>query len=257
MSDEERREGAGVELLIVMPARNEEAAIGRVVREWWTEVNRHTSSFRFLVLDDGSTDGTPTVLNVLRGELGPRLVVERGRYGGHGQACLAGYRRAAQTGARHVLQIDSDGQCDPQYFAALWSLRGEAVVVYGRRVHRDDGFGRAVVSSVLRLVVRVFTGARCTDPNVPYRLMRTRVIEPFASGIPAEFDLANVGLAVRLARAGVPERSVPIGFRKRYGGTPSLRPLGFLSKALRLAKDLAAQEQRESLVSDARGETLP
>ena len=228
----------GFQLAVVLPVHNEEASIERVLREWWMEVERQTPSFRFLVVDDGSTDRTPAVLANLQSELGNQLLCECSDNRGHGQACLAGYRWAAELGARHVLQIDSDGQCDPCYFARLWALRGVAPVVYGRRVRRDDGFGRLLASTLLRHLVRMVTGARCTDPNVPYRLMQMSVTSPFVRRVPTDFDLANVALAVLLARAGVPEQSVPIRFGKRYGGQPSVRLVALAAKAAKLVGQL-------------------
>ena len=234
--------GLGPELAVVIPVYNEAASIERVVKEWWSELEEHAKSFRVLVLDDGSTDATPRILERLSAERGARLVVERTTNRGHGQACLAGYRWAQRAGATYVLQIDSDGQCDPRYFGRLWSLRNEAPVVYGKRVRRDDGLGRVLASKVLRLVVRLVTGARCADPNVPYRLMQTGVVAPLVERVPVNFELANVALAVLLSLALVPERSTPIRFCSRYGGVSSLRPLGFLVKAVRLVTQLRRLE---------------
>ena len=46
----------------------------------------------------------------------------------------------------YVFQIDSDGQCDPRYFASLWRLREQFTVVYGVRTTRDDGLARVLIS---------------------------------------------------------------------------------------------------------------
>lgn len=239
-----------------MPTRDEAASMAQVIEEWWAELQFHTHSFRFLVLEDGSTDATPRILSDLRRELGERLVIKPTRHHGHGQACLAGYRWAEEAGATHILQIDSDGQCDPQYFRSFWALRDDAPVVYGKRVRRDDGFGRVVVSAVLRLVIRV-AGARCTDPNVPYRLMRTESVACFVRRIPADFDLANVALAVLLARAHVPERSVPIRFRARLGGRPTARHFAFVGKALKLVRQLRSLGRPPGFASPTDAQTPP
>src|SRR6218665_1259369 len=108
------------ELLVVLPVFNEQACVRKVISEWFLEIEGWTEDFVFLVINDGSTDGTSRILESLRPKFGPRLeIVERSNHG-HGQSCLFGYRVAAERQIPFVFQIDSDGQCDPQYFFRFW-----------------------------------------------------------------------------------------------------------------------------------------
>jgi dolichol-phosphate mannosyltransferase len=157
---------------------------------------------------------------------------------GHGQTCLVGYRIACQRGIPWVFQIDSDGQCDPAYFPAVWAKRADYDVVYGHRAARRDGWKRVLASTLVRLVVRVSSGIDCTDANVPYRLMRTEKLLALVESIPPNFDLANIALAVQIKRAGWRECAIPIVFRARTGGEPSVPLLRFASKAIELAAEL-------------------
>ena len=77
------------------------------------------------------------------------------------------------------------------------------------------------------------------DANVPYRLMRTDHLQQLLDRIPNNFFLANVALAVLLRK----DRSwrhgyVPIRFRERYGGEPSVALGKFGEKARQLAEQL-------------------
>ena len=233
------------ELMVVMPVFNEQASARKVALEFFSEVENWTERFVFLAFDDGSTDGTPRVLARLREQLGPRFEIVRHANRGHGQTCLAGYRVAAERGIPFVLQIDSDGQCDPQYFFRFWRLREKADVVYGLRTRRDDGLRRLAASMVLRAFLLVGFGAWCADSNVPYRLMRTAAIAPFLDRIPANFNLANIALALLLRRtSGMSHAYVPIHFRERYGGEPSVKLSLFGHKALELSRELRAMLNR-------------
>jgi dolichol-phosphate mannosyltransferase len=223
-----------LELIAVMPVYNEQASIARVVHEWMAELAGATRSFTLLVCDDGSTDQTPAILDQLRAQYGPGLTVLRHPNRGHGQTCLAGYRLALSRGASFILQIDSDGQCDPGYFRQFWSLRDRFDAVYGYRRRRDDGVSRLLASRVLRLSLRLCAGADCIDANVPYRLLRVAALEPELSMIGPEFDLANIALAVLLRRKMVRETFVPIRFRARFGGEPKVRLTRFAAKAWKL-----------------------
>lgn len=227
------------ELLVVMPAFNERAAIRKVVTEWFQEIENWTERFTFLVIDDGSTDETVRILERLREQFGPRLEIHSRANRGHGQTCLEGYRIACERGAPFVLQIDSDGQCDPQFFFRFWLQREKCDAIFGRRTQRGDGFRRAIVSRVLRFALLLGAGVNVPDANVPYRLIRTSVLAPHLAKIPPTFDLANLALAVLLHRdRALRISSVPIHFRDRYGGEPSVRLGLFGGKAVELFRQL-------------------
>ena len=223
------------QLVLVVPVHNEEDAIAPVLAEWRAEFVRTVGEGRFviLVVDDGSTDGTPARLAALGW---PELRVHRHANRGHGQSCLVGYIEAAKMGATYIFQIDSDGQCDPAGFAGVWERRDRAVAVYGRRTSRDDGMARRVISAILRVSLKITRGTRLNDTNVPFRLYRAPLAAAAAGRIPADFNLANIAMALLLEPEGFEE--VPIHFRDRVGGHPTVRMWGFAPKALRLHRDL-------------------
>lgn len=229
------------DLMIIMPVYNEQASVRKVVMEWTQEVANWTEAYVFLAINDGSTDGTRAILTRLQEQIGPRLEIVDQENMGHGQTCLKGYRLAVERGIPFVLQIDSDGQCDPQYFFRLWRNRERYEVIYARRAKRDDGIRRIVASIILKGVLFLSTGAWCVDANVPYRLMRTSILPPFLERIPRTFFLANVALAVLLRMdRGVRHGQTPIRFRERYGGEPKVPMNRFLSKAIELVRQLRA-----------------
>ena len=139
-----------------------------------------------------------------------------------------------------ILQIDSDGQCDPQYFFRFWRMREQADVIYGIRIKRDDGWRRILASHVLKIFLWVAAGVHCRDANVPYRLLRAKKIGKALNNVPSEMFLANVGLAVALRRQEeIRTAYVPIHFRERYGGEPKVPFRLFGRKAMELGKQLA------------------
>jgi len=227
------------ELMVVIPVYNEQASIRKVMREWFEEISNWTSNFVFVVIDDGSTDDSPSVLHELQQQFGNKLEIILRSNRGHGQTCLQGYRLACERQVPFVLQLDSDGQCDPQYFFRFWRLRDKHDVIYGRRTRRDDGIRRIVASLVLKLVLLVETQVWCVDANVPYRLMRTAILPSLLPRIPESFFLTNVALAVLLRKTpGIRQAAIPIRFRERYGGEPSVRLSKFGNKASELIRQL-------------------
>ncbi|HRJ70606.1 MAG TPA: glycosyltransferase family 2 protein [Terrimicrobiaceae bacterium] len=227
-----------LDLVIVVPVFNEEDSVGTVVREWMPVLESLGMEFRFLLLDDGSTDRTPEILQELSRENPGRMEIVRHSNRGHGQTVLEGYRRAAAANAVRVFQMDSDGQCDSAFFPEVWALRDTCDVVYGRRTDRRDGWRRKLASVVLKAVVFLSAGVVCADANSPYRLMRVDGLRAIVERIPQDFDLANIALAVLLKRSGWTHGMVNIRFRERFGGEPTVPLSRFASKALDLAKGL-------------------
>jgi glycosyltransferase involved in cell wall biosynthesis len=229
-----------LDLAIILPVYNEQASVRKVVLEWFQEIENWTENFTFLCLNDGSTDDTLKILTRLRDQLGPRLEILTHTNRGHGQTCLVGYRLACERHIPHVLQIDSDGQCDPQYFFRFWRLREKFDVIYGVRTRRDDGWRRVLASLILKTVLLATQSVHCADANVPYRLIRTEKLLPILEKIPPDFFLANVALAVLLKKSRWTHHHIPIRFRERYGGEPSVKLGKFSEKAVELISQLSA-----------------
>jgi glycosyltransferase involved in cell wall biosynthesis len=226
------------ELLIVIPVYNEQASIRKVVQEWFEEIENWTENFVFLVINDGSSDESLQILRKLKVKLGDRLEIIDRENRGHGGSCLEGYRIACDRGIPFVFQIDSDGQCDTQYFFRFWRNRHKYQVIYGKRVRRDDGMKRVLASIILKATLLLFGGVWCADANVPYRMMQTKGLDSMLLKIPVDFFLKNVALAVLLKRNKWTEFFVPIQFRERYGGEPSVSLDKFGNKAFELVRQL-------------------
>jgi dolichol-phosphate mannosyltransferase len=227
--------GTGCELMVIMPVYNEQASLRKEVLEWFQEIENWTSRFIFVAIDDGSIDNSLLKLQQLQCQLGSRLEMVSRSNKGHGQTCIEGYRMAIERGIPFVFQIDSDGQCDPQYFHQLWRKRENYDVIYGYRKGRDDGYRRILASALLKLSILLIKCVWCVDANAPYRLMRTETLHRHLPEIPSDFVLANVALAVLLKKdRTLRHHAVPIHFRERYGGEPSVPFAKFGVKALEL-----------------------
>lgn len=215
--------GQGAELLCVMPIYNEEANVETVLREWVPVLEKATPRLVLLALNDGSRDGTAEILARLETELGERLCVIHKLNSGHGLTCRMGYEIAVRTTASWVLQLDSDGQCDPGYFPEFWSQRLDADCVWGTRTSRDDGPARRMTSWICSSASSALCGRDIGDANVPYRLMRKDSLVRALPHIPKNFNIHNVALTYVLKQLpGLRWRYVPIHFRDRQGGTNSI-----------------------------------
>lgn len=226
------------ELIAVAPVYNEQASIAAVIGDWLEVFALEGVACRLLTINDGSTDASLSILRQLQSRFPDQLVIIDKSNSGHGRSCRAGYEAALQAGSPWILQIDSDGQCDPAFFPQFWAKREEADCIFGVRVTRDDGLSRKWISIACRWLVALVTGRDLKDPNVPYRLIARAALEQALHRVPKEFELQNIGLALALKRnRALRWAYVPIRFRARHGGASHVS----LSKIARRAVQMLGQ----------------
>jgi glycosyltransferase involved in cell wall biosynthesis len=158
---------------VVIPAFNEQDAITATV-ERLAEI-----SCQVVVVDDGSTDNTWSLLN--------ELPVHRLRHPvnlGQGAALQTGVRYAVRQGAQWIVHFDADGQHRVEDIAVLLAplRRGEADVALGSRFLRTEDAmnvptGRRVVLQTARIVNFLFTGLWLSDAHNGFRAMSRQAAE--------------------------------------------------------------------------------
>jgi dolichol-phosphate mannosyltransferase len=235
------------ELAVVMPIYNEAANISVVLREWFNCLGKVAPRFVFFAINDGSTDQTAAILASLADQLGSRLRAINKINSGHGRSCRDGYELALDESAPWVLQIDSDGQCDPAFFEAFYQNRSGYDCIFGYRRTRDDGVGRVMISFCCRFLLWLTTGTYLKDPNVPYRLMRSHALRTALRCIPADFALQNIALTFALKKGqNLRWKHFPIHFRARQGGENSINYRKIVAMGLNLLRDFSRITHEDS-----------
>jgi len=204
-------------LAAVIPALNEEAAIGDLIAELLAVAAMPDLAVAFdaiYVVDNGSTDQTAA-----RAEDAGAVVVAEPRRG-YGRACLSGV--LAAEGVDLIVLLDGDRSDTPDELPLLLAplLAGEADLVVGSRVlgHHEPGsltgpqiFGNWLAARLLRLLF----GVRVTDIG-PFRVIRRDVLLDL--GMREMTYGWSVEMIARAAKAGLRVREVPVTYRKRAGG---------------------------------------
>lgn len=234
--------------LIVVPAWNEEQAVGATVRE----IRSVLPAADVLVVDDGSTDGTATVA------AGAGARVLRLPFNlGVGGAMRAGFRYAVRNGYSVAVQVDADGQHEPADVPRLLAAAHGADVVIGSRF---AGHGEYLVHGprkwAMRLLARVLSrlaGHRLTDVTSGFKAVGGRALPLFAEHYPVEYLGDTVESLVIAIRTGCVLAEVPTRMRVRRGGAPSHGPVKATVYLLRacFALLLALVRRWELTVPDA------
>ncbi|HWD02287.1 MAG TPA: glycosyltransferase family 2 protein [Amycolatopsis sp.] len=234
-------------VLIVMPALNEQASVGSVIGQ----IKSSLPDTDVLVVDDGSADNTARLARAAGADVA-RLAVNLGV----GGAMRTGFRYAAARGYDVVVQVDADGQHDPDEVGALLAeLENGADIAIGSRF-AGKGSYRAVGPRKYAMVVLSFVfsrlaGYKLTDVTSGFKAMGPRAIRLFAAYYPAEYLGDTVESLVMAIRAKLSIAEVPVVMRERVAGTPSHSPVKsaiYLSRA-GLALLLALVRRRPSVDS--------
>lgn len=225
-------------LWVVMPVYNEEEAVGGVIEEWYKAFQMTGVNYTFCILNDGSKDNTKSILDQFALKYDAIKVIDKAN-SGHGQTCVLGYQMGLEANADWIFQIDSDGQCDPQYFPQIIAESKNHKAVYGQRVTRDDGMQRIIISKFVRIFTFIATGQWVKDANVPYRMIHSDLMKNIAYEVPKDFHLANILVSV-LSNKQEKIKWIPIHFRDRSGGSPSVKTFSFVKHGFKLFKQLRA-----------------
>jgi glycosyltransferase involved in cell wall biosynthesis len=204
-------------LTLFLPVYNEVSSIEGVLRGFYEQVARPLGA-QLLVCEDGSSDGTPEVLEKLAREIPMRLVTSRERKG-YGGAMRDGLRLVETP---YVFIADSDGQYDPSEFWKIWNAADSYDMVIGCKVHREERFYRTLLSRGFHMMIKALTSVPLTDMDCGFRLIRRDVI---AKVLPDVRSLRYSFLAefsIVAYRKGFRVLEVPVSHRARLNGTTSI-----------------------------------
>jgi len=212
--------GMSYKVLIIIPAYNEEDAIGRVI----DKIRLVSNAVDIVVINDGSKDMTSETARS-KGV----IVIDLPHNLGIGGAMQTGYIYAARNNYDIAIQIDADGQHDPNDLENIIDpiLRNEANLVIGSRYVKKTSYkssymrriGMILFSNTLTLV----TGQRFTDTTSGYRAADRKVILMYSEYYPTDYPEVEVILMLKKANLKIQEVSVVM--EERQAGRSSITPI--------------------------------
>ena len=163
-------------LSVFFPAYNDAGTIASLVMTAVQVAGTLTPDFEVIVVNDGSRDDTPRLLDQLARIYPDHVrVVHHEQNRGYGGALRTGFATATKD---WVFYTDGDGQYDPSEVTALWTKMADDVDwVNGWKISRSDPAHRIVIGRLYHQVVKTLFRLRVRDVDCDFRLMRRRIFE--------------------------------------------------------------------------------
>jgi undecaprenyl-phosphate 4-deoxy-4-formamido-L-arabinose transferase len=161
---------------LVVTVYNEEGTLEEVYRRATATLEELGEPYEVIVVDDGSRDGTWGIVERLAAEDARLRAVRFKRNFGQHPAMHAGLVRARGD---IVVTMDADLQNVPEDLPRLIAaVEGGAEVASGRRVSREDSWGRTLPSKLVNGMLRRFTGADVSDFGCAFNAYSRSALEP-------------------------------------------------------------------------------
>jgi glycosyltransferase involved in cell wall biosynthesis len=200
------------EISVVVPVYNEEENLPHLAAEIRGVMAGLGRPYEVIYADDGSTDGSPTVLERLAREDSAVRVIRQSRNSGQSAALAAGFR-FARGGI--VVTLDADLQNDPADIPRLLAPLDAYDVVCGVRANRQDTWVRKISSRIANGVRNRVTRDAVTDVGCTLRACRAEYLRriPMFTGM-------HRFLPTLLKMEGARVTEVPVHHRPRLHGQP-------------------------------------
>jgi glycosyltransferase involved in cell wall biosynthesis len=163
-------------LSVFFPAYNDSGTIASLVIRSVQVAATLTPDFEVIVINDGSQDSTPQILDELAKVYpGKVRIVHHPTNRGYGGALRTGFATASKE---LIFYTDGDAQYDPAEMTLLWpAMRTDVDWVNGYKISRSDPMHRIIIGRVYHHMVKILFGFKVRDVDCDFRLIRRRVFD--------------------------------------------------------------------------------
>ncbi|MFJ8102259.1 glycosyltransferase family 2 protein [Lysinibacillus sp. NPDC096212] len=206
-------------ILVIIPAFNEEENIGKLIRK--IQEIKYKNNVDIVIINDQSTDETSPICKKMDVD-----ILDLPCNLGIGGAVQTGYKYAALHNYDIAIQVDGDGQHNPEYIENLIGpiIQGKSDMVIGSRYIEHLGFQSTGVRRMgiwyLKNLINILTGLKITDPTSGYRACNKEIIQIFASNYPKDYPEPESIMFIK--RKGLKISEVPVIMNEREGGESSI-----------------------------------
>ncbi|MBN1988763.1 MAG: polyprenol monophosphomannose synthase [Bacteroidales bacterium] len=175
--------------VVIIPTYNEKENVEKIIRK----VMSLDGGFHVLIVDDGSPDGTGTIVKKLITDYPELLhIIERQGKLGLGTAYITGFKWALNKGYSHIFEMDADFSHNPDDLLNLYAacVDGADLSIGSRYISGVNvvnwPMGRVLMSYFASAYVRFITGMKIMDTTAGFKCYTAKVL--------SAIDLDNIRL---------------------------------------------------------------
>jgi glycosyltransferase involved in cell wall biosynthesis len=206
------------EASVIIPTYNEREGIPQVIESLQSLRKQHGNQWEIIIVDDGSTDGTPELIKNLQDVVLVRHPFNRG------------YGAAIKTGIRHaqyntLIISDADGTYPLHDIPRLLAQLSKSDMAVGARGNNDSNIplARRPAKWMLNKLANYLTGIKIPDLNSGFRAMKKDVVMKFIHLLPDGFSFTTTITLAMLTNDYAVE-FIPIEYKMRSGRS-KIRPI--------------------------------
>ena len=213
--------------IVIIPTYNERENIENIIRA----VFALEKVFHILIIEDGSPDGTASIVKTLQQEVPERLfMIERKGKLGLGTAYIAGFKWSLEHNYGYIFEMDADFSHNPADLPRLYKACAEegADVAIGSRYISGVNvvnwpMGRVLMSYFASKYVRLITGIPVQDTTAGFKCYRRRVLETIdLDGIRFKGYAFQIEMKFTAYKCGFKIVEFPVIFINRDMGTSKM-----------------------------------
>ena len=213
--------------IVIIPTYNEKENIETIIRK----VFSLEGNFHVLIIDDGSPDGTATIVKQVQEEFPDRLfMIERSGKQGLGTAYLTGFKWSLDQGYDFIFEMDADFSHNPEDLIRLYMActeDGADLAIGSRYCHGvsvvDWPISRIVMSYYASVYVRMVLRMKVYDTTAGFKCYTRRVLEAIDLD---DVRMKGYGFQIEMKytayKLGFKLKEVPIIFINRQKGTSKM-----------------------------------
>lgn len=213
--------------IVIIPTYNEKENVENIVRAVFGKPKK----FHVLIIDDGSPDGTASIVKSLQKEFPEKLhIIEREGKLGLGTAYITGFKWALEHQYEYIFEMDADFSHNPDDLLKLHkacSEEGADVAIGSRYISGVNvvnwPMGRVLMSYFASKYVRIITGLRIADTTAGFKCYRREVLETIElDKIKFKGYAFQIEMKFTAYKCGFTIKEVPIIFVNRVLGNSKM-----------------------------------
>lgn len=227
--------------LVIIPAYNESESIEKVVNSVYEQ---KIENLDVIVVNDGSKDNT-----LQEAKKTKAIVLDLPSNLGIGGAVQSGYLYAYKNNYDIAIQIDGDGQHNPEYIGKMIKILSQEdfdMVIGSRFISKtqyDQTFMRMLGINITSLIIKIFTEKKIYDTTSGYRAINKDIIKEFANSYP--YDYPEPVTTMQMILKGKNIKEIPVEMRKRQTGVSFITPIKSVSYMVKVTLSLILNSFRK------------